>query len=189
MSLPKTVNMTLKILDKSGKAQFMVTTYNSTGKYNMPISIGNKEQVRFQNMGLENSSAASQIVIMKRPEIKASGSITIDNLYIPIKQEERNVNLRGLNSSLDHFDILDTSYKNASRMQYVSYLKWIQTERMPEDKQISLTIPGDISERAKREGVQVPWYDVMVSKNGLILLFSIACVTTIFLWRLRPAVK
>ena len=99
------------------------------------------------------------------------------------------MNLRGLNTSLDHLDTLVTNYKNASRMQYVTYLKWIQTDRMPEDKQISVKIPGDISERAKREGVQVPWQEVMVSKNGIILLLSVVIVTAVVLWRLRPTIK
>jgi hypothetical protein len=190
MSLPKTVNLTLKILDKSGKAEFMATTSNNTGKYTVPISIGNKEEIRFQNIGLQNSSVANQTLIMKRPEIKASGNITVNNLYVPIKEDEgREVKLRGLNTSLDHIDILFTNYKNASRMQYVTYLKWIQTERMPEDKQISVRIPGDISERAKREGVQVPWEEVMVSKNGIILVLSILAFTTAFLWRLRLNMK
>jgi len=188
MSLPKTVNLTLKILDKSGKAEFLATTSNNTGKYNVPITIGDKEEILFQNIGLQNSSAANQTFIMKRPGINASGNITVNNLYIPYT-EERDVNLRGLNTSLDHLDTLVTNYKNASRMQYVTYLKWIQTDRMPEDKQISVKIPGDISERAKREGVQVPWQEVMVSKNGIILLLSVVIVTAVVLWRLRPTIK
>jgi hypothetical protein len=188
MSLPKTVNLTLKILDKSGKAEFLATTSNNTGKYNVPITIGDKEEILFQNIGLQNSSAANQTFIMKRPGINASGNITVNNLYIPYT-EERDVNLRGLNASLDHLDTLVTKYKNASRIQYVTYLKWIQTDRMPEDKQVSVKIPGDISERAKREGVQVPWQEVMVSKNGIILLLSVVCVTAVVLWRLRPTIK
>jgi hypothetical protein len=188
MSLPKTVNLTLKILDKSGKAEFLVTTSNNTGKYKVPITIGNKEEIRFQNMGLQNSSAPNQTFIMKRPGINASGNITVNNLYIS-GREERDVNLTGLNTSLDHLDILVTNYKNASRMQYVTYLKWIQTQRIPEDEQMAIKIPGDISERAKRQGVMVPWGEVMVSKNGIILLISAITIPTVVLWRLRQIIK
>jgi len=66
---------------------------------------------------------------------------------------------------------------------------WIQADGMPEDKQISVKLPGDISERAKRKGVQVPWEEVMVSKDGIILLLSVTSVTAVVLLRLRPIVK
>jgi hypothetical protein len=47
------------------------------------VSISNKEEIRFHNMGLQDSSADHQTIIMKRPEINASGNITVNNLYVP----------------------------------------------------------------------------------------------------------
>jgi hypothetical protein len=43
----------------------------------------------------------------------------------------------------------------------------------------------DISERAKKKGVGVPWQEVMVSTNGIILLLSVISGATVALWRLR----
>jgi hypothetical protein len=188
ISFPKSVNLTLKMLDGSGKAQFVVTVSNDTGKYRVPFSIGNKEEIRFHGMGLQTSSVNHQILVMKKPQINATGNITVYNLYIPGKGE-MDVALKGLNALVDHSDIYLTSYQNASRIQYVTYLKWIQAEGMPEDKQISVKLPGDISERAKGKGVQVPWEEVMVSKDGIILLLSVTSVTVVVLLRLRPIVK
>jgi len=185
MSLPKTINLTLKILDKSGKVDFLAITSNNTGKYKVPITVGNKEEVRFHNIGPQNSSAASQILIMKKPEINASGNITVNNMYTPANEEERNVSLTGLNASIDHLDTLVINYKNTSRMQYVTYLNWLQTERIPEHKQIVIKLPGDISERSKNEGMEVPWKQVMVSKNGIILVTSVVSVSLVAIWRLR----
>jgi hypothetical protein len=185
---PSSIDLTVKTLDSSGKVQFMATVSNATGKYNIPFSVGNREEIRFHNLNFLNSSVANQTLIMKRPEINASGSITVSNLYTP-DRVERAANLTVLNTSLDHSDIHLTNYKNVSRVQYVTYLKWIQSQRIPEDEQIPIKLPGDISERAKREGVIVPWEQVMVSKNGIILLISAISITTVVLWRLRQIMK
>ena len=184
ISLPKRVDLMLKLLDGSGRADFMVTVSNSTGKYNIPVSISNKEEIRFHNMGLQDSSADHQTIIMKRPEINASGNITVKNLYVPA-WGEWDLNLMALNTTLDHSDIHLSNYRNASTMQYVTYLKWIQTKDPREDKESALKIPGDISERAKKNGVGVPWEEVMVSKNGIILILSVVSGATVALWRLR----
>jgi hypothetical protein len=109
-------------------------------------------------------------------------------LYIP-KQGQTDVILKGLNTLVDHSDIYLSKYQNASRIQYVTYLKWIQADSMSQDKQIFLKLPGDISERAKRKGVHVPWEEVMVSKDGIILLLSVTSVTALVLVRLRPIIK
>jgi hypothetical protein len=93
---------------------------------------------------------------------------------------------------LHHSDNYVTNYRNASSMQYVTYLNWIQTKGITEDKHIVVKLPGDISERAKIKGIKVPWQEVMVSKNGIILFLSVVSVTTIALWqlwRLRPIMK
>jgi hypothetical protein len=188
ISFPERVNLTLKMLDGSAKAQFVATVSNDTGKYNVPFNIGNKEEVRFHSIGLQTSSVSNQTLIMKEPLINATGYITVNNLYIP-KEGERDVILKGLNTLVDHSDIYLTKYQNASRIQYVTYLKWIEADGMLQDKQILLKLPGDISERAKRKGVQVPWEEAMVSKDGIILLLSVTSVTAVVLLRLRPIVK
>jgi hypothetical protein len=184
VSLPKRVDLTLKLLDKSGKAEFIVTGSNATGKYRVPVSISNIEEIRFHNMGLQDISTDNQTIIMKSPEINATGNITVNNLYTPARGES-DINLKQLNASVHHSDNYIINYKNASRMQFVTYLNWIQTKGISEDKQIAikLPLPGDISERAKKKGVGVPWEEVMVSTNGVILLLSVVSVTAIAIWR------
>jgi hypothetical protein len=176
------------MLDGSGKAQFVATVSNDTGKYNVPFSIGNKEVVRFHSIGLQTSSVNNQTLVMKEPQINTTGNITVNNLYIP-KDGERDMILKGLNTVVDHSDIYLTKYQNSSRIQYITYLKWIQADGMPEDRQISIKLPGDILEGAKRKAVQVSWEKVMVSKDGIILLLSVTSVTAVVLLRLRPIVK
>jgi hypothetical protein len=188
ISFPERVNLTLKMLDGSAKAQFVATVSNNTGKFNVPFNIGNKEEVQFHGIGSQTSSDSNQTLIMKEPLIKATGNITVNNLYIPNKGQ-RDVILKGLNTLVDHSDIYLSKYQNASRIQYVTYLKWIQADGLPQDNKIFLKLPGDISERAKRKGVQVPWEEVMVSKEGIILLLSVTSVTAVVFLRLRPIVK
>jgi hypothetical protein len=200
ISLPKRFDLTLKLLDKSGMAEFMITGSNATSKYKIPVSIGNMAEIRFHNIGLQDLFTNTQTITMKSPELNATGNITVNNLFIPV--DERNMNLKGLNASLHHSDNYITNYRNASRMQYVTYLNWIQTKDSSEDKHVQdiyqqgkftvVKLPGDISERAKIKGVIVPWQEVMVSTNGAILLLSVVSVTAIALWRLgrlRPIMK
>jgi hypothetical protein len=191
ISLPKRIDLTLKLLDKSGMAEFIITGSNATGKYKVPVSIRNMEEIRFHNIGLQDLLTDNQTIIMKRPQVNATGNITVNNLFIP-GRDETDMNLNGLNASLHHSDNYITNYHNASRMQYVTYLNWIQTKGTPEDKHTVVKLPGDISERAKLKGLKVPWQEVMVSKNGIILFLSVVSVTTIALWRLgrlRPVMK
>jgi hypothetical protein len=183
ISLPKRVDLTLNLLDKTGKAEFIITGSNATGKYRVPVSIGNMEEIRFHNIGPQDLLTDSQTIIMKSPEINATGNITVNNLYTP-DRGELDMNLKQLNVSVHHSDNYITNYKNASRMQYVSYLNWIQTKDASEHKEIAVKIPGDISESAKKKGVGVPWQEVVVSKNGIILLLSVVSGATIALWRL-----
>jgi hypothetical protein len=166
----------------------VATVSNNTGKFNVPFNIGNKEEVRFHGIRLQTSSVSNQTFVMKEPLINATGNITVNNLYIP-KEGQTDVILKGLNTLVDHSDIYLSKYQNASRIQYVTYLKWIQADSMSQDKQIFLKLPGDISERAKRKGVHVPWEEVMVSKDGIILLLSVTSVTALVLVRLRPIIK
>jgi hypothetical protein len=187
ISLPKRIDLTLKLLDKSGKAEFIIMGSNATGKYRVPVNIGNMEEIRFHNIGPQDLFTDNQTIIMKSPVINATGNITVNNLFIPV--DERNMNLKGLNASLHHSDNYITNYHNVSRMQYVTYLNWIQTKGTSEDKQIDVKLPGDISERAKIKGVKVPWQEVMVSTNGIILLLSVVSITAVVLLRLRPIVK
>jgi hypothetical protein len=144
------------------------------------------EEIRFHNIAPQDLSTDSQTIIMKIPEINATGNITANNLYTRDRGEV-DINLKQLNASLHHSDNYVTNYKNASRMQFVTYLNWIQTKAISEDKQgaLKIPVPGDISESAKRKGVGVPWQEVMVSTNGIILLLSVVSVTAIALWRLR----
>jgi hypothetical protein len=105
----------LKLLDGSGTAEFIVTLSNNTGKYNIPVSISNNEEIRFHNMGLQDSSADHQTTIMKRPEINASGNITVKNLYVPA-WGEWDLNLTTLNTTLNHSGNHLSNYRNASTM-------------------------------------------------------------------------
>ena len=187
LSVPKTFDLTLKTLDGTGKAEFIATISNDSGDYKLPLIVENNEEIRFHNITLQNSSNLKQTLVMKGPEINATGDIMFDSLYIP-HRDVRDVKLRELNASLGHSDTYLTNYKNASRVQYVTYINWIQPERIPLDKQMVLKIPGDISERAKRMGLQVQWQGIMLSENGIILLFSVLSVTiiaTVVLWRSR----
>ena len=105
-------------------------------------------------------------------------------MFTPARGES-DINLEGLNASVHHSDNYITNYKNASRMQHVTYLNWIQTKETPEDKGIALKIPGDISDRAKAEGMEVPWKKIITSYTSVatISILSVGVLLTWLLWR------
>src|SRR5206468_785665 len=94
ISLPKRFDLTLKLLDKSGMAEFMITGSNATSKYKVPVSIGNMTEIRFHNIGLQDLFTNTQTVTMKSPELNATGNITVNNLFIPV--DERNMKIKGV---------------------------------------------------------------------------------------------
>jgi hypothetical protein len=83
--------------------------------------------------------------------------------------------------NVDHVDNYDESFRNLTKTQFITYLKNdIQiTDMVPHvDTRSLLTklmskMPGDISENAKQNGIEVPWSKVFNSILNLFLVLTI----------------
>jgi hypothetical protein len=91
---------------------------------------------------------------------------------------------------VDHYNDKEP-YRNGTRTQYVSYLKWISSDETvnPSQGKLQIKLPADTSILAKRRGIEVPWQEAIVSTNSIIVLVSISLVSIIGMWRIWPKVK
>ena len=93
--------------------------------------------------------------------------------------------------NIDHVDNYDENYLNWTRTKFITYLKNdIQiTDKdnniIPETKEQSLftklvsNMPGDISESAKENGIEVPWRKVISSTPSIITAIAIVAVMVV----------
>jgi hypothetical protein len=159
---------------------------------NSSLPLKDISRIIFYNITSESPGLNSVPVLLKAPEINGSGVSIFKSANIDggLPSSASPLNITGyFNAKFDFVDNYEQVYTGGIKTQYITYLKSIQSiqaDGMPEDKQIHLKLPGDISERAKRNGVHVPWVEVMVSKDGIILLLSIISLSMVLLWRIRP---
>jgi len=189
MSIPNGFNMTLSSLPNKRMSTEIFNLNNSS------LPLKDISTIIFYNITSETPGLNSVPVLLKAPEINGSGVSIFKSANIDgsLPSSASPLNITGfLNAKFDFVDNYEELYSGGIKTQYITYLKSIQSiqaDGMPEDKQIQLKLPGDISERAKGKGVHVSWEEVMVSKDGIILLLSVTSVTAVVLLRLRPIVK
>jgi hypothetical protein len=90
--------------------------------------------------------------------------------------------------NLDHADNYDQAFENSTITRFITYLK-NDIQMTYDDKSIiplraeqslfaksTLKKPGDISDYAKDEGIDVPWRDVLYSQTNITLIFVIVAI-------------
>jgi hypothetical protein len=186
MSIPNGFNMTLSSLPNNSMSTEILNLNNSS------LQLKHISKMIFYNITSKSAGLNSVPVLLKAPEIKVSGVSIFKSANIDggLPSNASPLNITGfLNAKFDFVDNYEQVYSGGIKTQYITYLKSIQAGGTPEDKEIQVKLPGDISEIAKRNGVHVPWVEVMVSKDGIILLLSIISVSMVLLWRIRPNMK
>ena len=63
---------------------------------------------------------------------------------------------------MDHVDNYEIASKSGKKINYVTYLKSLDIKEN-RTQEMDLKMPGDISDRAKAEGMGVPWEKAITS--------------------------
>ena len=104
-------------------------------------------------------------------------------------------------AKVNYVDNYNRPYHSGIRTQFLTYLEQpieiisdngaIQSPSKIYDseKKIKIEMPGDISEYAKKHGMQIPWIRALSSDLSILLAVSISVITTIALWRLLPRAR
>jgi hypothetical protein len=179
ISIPAKSNMTVNLYPDGRNSAQIVTLKNSSVN---TIKVDKNSTINFYNI----STAASQKsipVLLKSPEVKVIGHIGFNqsnfdpyfvNHDIPLNEEGR------LETKLNFVDNYKQFYENrTAKIQYITYLQSINIDPGIKMGDITLNLPGDISNHAKRFGPQIPLKEAFFSSTNLILIISIIVVATI----------
>jgi hypothetical protein len=185
MSIPNGFNMTLSSWPNKSMSTEILNLNNSS------LPLKHVSRIIFYNITSESPALNSVPVLLKAPEINGSGVSIFKSANIDgrLPSTASPLNITGfLNAKFDFVDNYEQVYSGGIRTQYITYLQGIKFDGIQNGDGKSLRLP-DISELATRTGVKISWEEVMVSKDGIILLLAVTSVTAVILLRLRPIVK
>jgi len=101
--------------------------------------------------------------------------------------------LGNITSKVGYIDNFIQRNRETIKTQFVTYLdenfkiiKYDGTVSTPaqynKGSQFGIEFPGDISEYAKEHGIEIPWQEVLMSFNNIIIVVSIIALSGITLW-------
>jgi hypothetical protein len=158
---------------------------------NSSLPLKHVSRIIFYNITSESPGLNSVPVLLKAPEINVSGFsiFKLANVDGGLPSSASPLNITGfLNAKFDFVDNYEQVYSGGIKTEYITYLQGIKFDDTQNVAGKSLILPG-MSQVFKRTGIKLPWEEVMVSKDGIILLLAVASLTAIVLLRLRPIVK
>jgi hypothetical protein len=101
--------------------------------------------------------------------------------------------LGNITSKVGYIDNFNQRNRETIKTQFVTYLdenfKIIKNDgtvstpaQYNKGSQFGIEFPGDISEYAKEHGIEIPWQEVLMSFNNIIIVVSIIALSGITLW-------
>jgi len=178
MLIPNEFNMTLNPLDSKNN-QIAIATINGT-QINT-IKANNESKIIFYNIRSDLPFLNSVPVFIKDPEIQLNGNVSFDGTFYGDPEMSRTPlyisgNLKAKFDSVDHFN---ERSPNGIRNQDITYLKSVAIDGETKADGEGFKLPGDISYRAKKEGLVIPLIDILSSSANIILLISLTTITIV----------
>jgi hypothetical protein len=184
MLIPNEFNLTLNPLDSKNN-QIAIATINGT--IINTIKANNESKIIFYNIRSDLPFLNSVPVFIKDPEIQLNGKVSVDGTLYgdpEIARTPLNIsgNLKAKFGSVDHFN--ERSPKGIKN-QDITYLKSVTIDGETKEDKEGFKLPGDISYRAKKEGLVIPLIDILSSSANIILLISLTTITIVASWLIR----
>ena len=186
VSIPTRSNIIIQFYNGS---RVQVESGNLTKQY----TFRDNESVTFQNIQANTRDVDSFMVLVKKPEFSVIGNASFEALYrglddfyltkdvfgVPV--ELSNVKLKAALDQVDNYEVAGSRGKKTNYLTYLSSLD-IDENRTHE---IDLKIPGDISDRAKAEGMVIPWEKIIISYSSIATysILSVGALLTFLLWK------
>lgn len=184
------------------------------------ISVGNSTKHFRSDGGSEihirklRSDQASVDILMRSPQIKVTnGKSIFSQLYSadpmakqlgeevafnearPGDSGSKTEVMGNLSLKFDYIDHYNHPYKNGTTSKYLSYLKSLEFDGNSMVVQVpvmpSFKIPGDLSEKAKQKGMNIPLERILGSKENIVLLavIPIAIIIVLKFRRIANSIK
>ena len=141
-------------------------------------------------------------VLVKSPLIQVNGNASFKTIFLLVDPNRPRAFASGgpaevvngkLITKFDHVDHYNDKepFSNGTRTQYVSYLKWINSDEKvnPSQGKLQIKLPAGTSILAKTRGIEVPWQEAIVSTNSIIVIVSISVLSIIVTWRIWPKIN
>ena len=188
----------LDMLDENKKNAFR--TIKVFGQGDKSDSENGTEQITLNRVRTDIKSVRYITVLMKDPEINIirenkditkgrddqSSSIQFRRNTPESVPTKINRDVGDIKLIVDHVDNYNEAFRNWTKTEFLTYLKNdIQiTDMVHVDEQSLFTklmskMPGDISENAKQNGIEVPWRKVLHSIPNMILALTIVFITSL----------
>jgi hypothetical protein len=191
MQIPAGFNLTVRLPPEALSHMEIVTQNQSIIK---SFHISNDTRVVFYGIKPASLVGEPVPVLLKRPEMKVDGHITIKNTYFGGFLNARGglnmgvpLDLLGhLETKFDLADKFDKPYRNTTRTTYITYLQTLSMDGSFKEDKDRLNLPGDIYFKAKETGHGVPLKQVLTSSTNiiaLIVLISMIIIASKFFWR------
>jgi hypothetical protein len=188
ISIPAGFDMTINLLD-GASAGF--TYGNSTRSDVVNNSEYNNEEIHFHKIKPAIPGLNSTSILVKSPEITIHGNASLKKIMganiVPLKLNGK------INAKVDHVDYYDgtknydSTKKLLHTLQYVTFLKWIKSERNT-TAAIELALPGDTQDKSKKS-IQLEEL-IFLDENITIKLLNILFVVSVLgFWVLWPKIK
>jgi hypothetical protein len=145
--------------------QSKVNTFNFTDNFEIDILKGSN-----------NSSIGLLDFLIKNPEIDFIGSAIIDtpDFYNVLLSGSRYLKINGtISAQFDHVDDYFEKRDGLLESRYITYLKNISIIGKTNPHTESIGIMGDISYRARNQGVDIPIQEIFISTQNVILIASL----------------
>jgi hypothetical protein len=190
MEIPSGFNMTIRLSPKELGNMEIVTQNGSSIR---SIKVSNDSTIELYSIN-SASPSKSVPVVLKRPEMKVDGHISIKRTYFDGFINARGglstgvpLDLQGhLETRFDLVDNFEQPYRNATRSTYVTYLQSLAMDGSFKEDKEQVKLPGDIYFKAKETGQNIPLKKILNSPSNiitLIILISITVTVSTFIWR------
>ncbi len=190
VQIPSGFNMTVRLAPKE-LSSMEIVTQNQTSK--MSIKVASDSKINFNNIELV-SPWKSLPVLLRSPEIKVDGHVTIKDAYLNGFLNIRSalgtgdpLDLRGqLETKLDLVDNFDQPYRNTTSTKYVTYLQMLAMDGTSQEDKDQPRLPGDIYYKAKQRGEDLHLKKILTSPSNIIMVISLTAATIIVsnvIWR------
>jgi hypothetical protein len=184
MLIPNEFNITLNPLDSKNN-QIAIATINGTNINT--IKVNNESKIIFYNIRSDLPFLNSVPVFIKDPEIQLNGNVSFDGTFYGNPEMTRTpLNISGnLQAKFDSVDHFNERSPNGIKNQDITYLKSVTIDGETKEDKEGFRLPGDISYRAKKEGLVIPLIDILSSSANIILLISLITITIVAPWLIR----
>jgi hypothetical protein len=181
LSVPNGFNMSIDLKPyKNSSAEIISNIEHQPVK---TTKLSNGSRLELVNVKSTIPLSDSVALLMKKPDIHLIGNATFEkaNLFGWESNKYALLKIYGkVNASIDFVDIFDEHNKNATRTQFLTYLKSLSIDGKTAEDQEKIKLPGDIAYRAKERAMEVSLQNILMSSSNIFTVSILGAATVAF---------